>query len=136
MPASLPPLFILFVALALVLFAGTAWYFLVRPVPEKIIAATITDRIFQPAEQVEKQIPRAARPLEDAPREIKYTLPDRYLFSLRLEDGTEVGYAAPAFGMEKAQAGQRVRVVYLERRIPFFGRRIWVKEMTLLDAEK
>jgi len=36
--------------------------------------------------------------------------------------------------MEKVKSGQRVQVVYLERRIPFVGRKIFVKSMKLLPA--
>ncbi|HWQ33700.1 MAG TPA: hypothetical protein VNQ79_12675 [Blastocatellia bacterium] len=115
------------------LFAIAAWYFLVRPVPEQTTVATIISRTFQPAEKVEKKIPRTSRSFEEPPREISYSLPDRYLFRFRMDDGTEAGFTAPALGMENVQAGQRVRVVYLERRIPFFGRRIFVKEMKLLS---
>lgn len=116
-----------------ILFAGLAWYFLVRPVPDQTTVATIISRTFQPAEKVEKKIPRTSRSFEEPPREISYSLPDRYLFRLRLDDGTEAGFTAPAHGLEYFQAGQRVRVVYLARWIPFFGRRVFVKEMKLLS---
>lgn len=132
-PYFLSPAVAAFLAVILTLFAVIAWYFLVRPVPDQTTVATIISRTFQPTEQVEKKIPRTSRSFEEPPREISYSLPDRYLFSLRLDDGTEAGFTAPALGMENVQAGQRVRVVYLERRIPFFGRRVFVKEMKPLS---
>ena len=132
MYSNLNPFLICILALLVFTIAGAAWYFLVRPVPEKTTTATIITRTFQSAETVEKKMARTSRSLEEPPREITYTLPDRYVFSLRLEDGTEVGYTAPALGLEQVQAGQRVQVVYLERNIPFFGRRVFIKTMKLL----
>lgn len=122
-------------AIVVILLAGAIWYFLVRPLPEKISTGTITTRAFQPAERVEKVIPRANRSLEEPPREIKYNLPDRYTFGIRLDhDQADISYTVAMAGMEKVQSGQRVQVIYLERRIPFVGRKIFVKSMKLLPT--
>ena len=124
-----------FLALFSALIAGGIWIILVRPVPEKKGTGTITGRIFVKAETVEKSIPRVGRSLEDQPRDIRYNLPDRYRFSIRLDDsGKEVHFIAPALlPTERIEIGQHVRVVYFERYIPFWGSRIYVKEMTPLS---
>src|SRR5262249_38704200 len=112
-----------------------SWYFLARPLPQKTSTGVITSRAFQPAEQVKKLIPRTNRSLEEQPREIKHSLPDRYTFAIRLDqDQADIRYTVAVVGMEKVQIGQQVQVVYLERHIPFVGRKIFVKSMTPLPA--
>lgn len=124
-----------FFVLVILVFSVGCWHFLVRPLPKKTSTGVITSRAFQPAEQVEKLIPRTNRSLEEQPREIKYSLPDRYTFGIRLDHNqADISYTVAVVGMEKVQIGQRVQVDYLERYIPFVGRKIFVKSVTPLPV--
>ena len=109
------------------------WYVLVRPVQEKATTGQIVGRAFRSKETVEKTVPRTSRSLEHYPKETKYTLPDRYIYTIRLdEEGSEVRYSMPALEHLKLENGQKVKVVYLERSIPFIWKKIFVKEITPL----
>ena len=114
-------------------FSIGVWFVLVRPVAEQSATGTITSRAFLPAETVRKVIPRTDRSLEDLPREIKYALPDRYLFSIRLDGrNADARFSAIAAATENIHIGQQVRLTYYERYIPFVWTRIYVKEMAPL----
>jgi hypothetical protein len=115
------------------LVAISIWYVLVRPVPEKWAKGVIVGQTFRSEETVEKSVPRTSRSLEHYSKETKYTLPDRFIYSIRLDnEETEVRYSMPALGNLKLENGQRVKVVYLERSIPFIWKKFYVKEMTLI----
>src|SRR5579871_1804798 len=81
----LDPLLALTLALAALLAAGGLWYVFVRPVPEKAGTGIITGRDFLPAETVERSVARTTRSLEYTPQEIRYTLPDRHVYRIRLD---------------------------------------------------
>src|SRR5262245_39032479 len=100
MPNGIDPSIGLPLALLFLVVAGAIWYVLVRPVPEKTTTGVITDRTFQAAQTVQRSIPRVMRSLEYYPQEIKYTVPDRHLYRIRLHgNGTEVCFTAPATGV-------------------------------------
>jgi hypothetical protein len=134
MPNILEPAIALPVAFVFLVAAGVSWYFLVRPVPEKTATGAIAERTFQAAELVERSVPRTTRSLEYTPQEIRYSLPDRHIYRVRLDhDGTEVYFTAPATALPPLDVGRAVRLVYVERYIPLLGRRIFVKEMAPTD---
>ena len=106
------------------------WYALVRPVPETISSGVITDRTFRSEQIVEKSVPRSFRNIEHYPLHKKYTLPDRCVYQIRLEDKRmEVSFSMPAFEGQELAVGQRVQVVYIERSIPFLWEKIYVKSI-------
>lgn len=120
-------------ALILVIFAGVVWYALVRPVAEKSGTGIITDRTFRAAERVERSTPQTIRSLDRYPQELKYRLPDRYVLDIRLENKNRiVRFWVPALPSQSVEIGQRVNVVYLERRIPFLWEKIYVKQINNL----
>jgi hypothetical protein len=121
------------IALILLIFAGTIWYVLVRPVPEKSGIGVITNRIFQAAEEVVESVPRTTRSLDQYPKETRYTLPDRYNLEIRLEnENAIVHFWVPALPSQNIEIGQNVNVVYLERGIPFVWGKIFVKKIAPL----
>ncbi len=131
MQPVLQPTVALLLALVLLAAAAAIWYVLVRPVPERAATGVITGRDFRPAERVRRSVARTTRSPEYATKEILYSLPDRYVYRIRLGgDGSDVYFTAPAAGLPPVEVGRAVRVVYTERAIPLLGRRRFVKEMT------
>lgn len=124
-----PPI-ALILALVFAGLAGGLWYYYVRPVPDAMGTGIITGKTFYPAERVEKSVPRTTRSLEQTPYELKYDLPDRYAFRIRL-DGKDfsVVYTAPALESQGIDIGTRVTVVYEERSLPLTQPRFLVKHM-------
>ncbi len=136
MQLVLDPVVGLPLALIFLLAAGVIWYVLVRPVPDKTGTGVITGRTFQPAEAVDRSVPRTVRSLEYMPQHIRYQVPDRHIYRIRLDaDGGEVYFTAPATALPPCGVGQAVRVVYAERSIPLVGRRRFVKEMTPTEPD-
>ena len=120
----------LILAVFFALVAGGMWFFYVRPVPEIIGLGVITGKTFYAAERIEKSVPRTTRSIEQTPYEIKYDLPDRYAFRVRLENkDVSVVYTAPALGSEKIEIGSKVKLIYEERSMPFAPMRYIVKAM-------
>ena len=111
--------------------AGAIWYFLVRPVPEKTGIGIIAGRSFKGAERVEKATPRTGHTIEAGPRTTAYTLSDRHIYEVQLEvDGATTRFSMPAApGVAPFEVGQQVQVMYLERQIPFAGKRIYIQDM-------
>ena len=116
--------------------AGFLWYVMVRPVPEQVAVATVTERGFAEAERVEKSVPQTGRVVETGPRKTAYTLPYRHVYTLRLDgrDGP-VQHSVQSIGEPEFEIGQRVRVVYQERHIPFLGSRVYVSTINPLDEQ-
>ena len=113
--------------------AGVLWYVLVRPVPERQGEGVVTGYGFREAERVEREMPHTGRVVETGPRRTAYTLPDRYVYDVLL-DGREapVRFSVPSLGAPAFAVGQRVRVTYRERTIPFAGTRVYVSAMEAL----
>ena len=131
---TLDPRIALPLALIMLLVAVSIWYIYLRPVPEKQGTGVITSFQFLPAETVERSVPRLMRSLEYMPRHTRYSLPDRYVYQIGLEpQGIEAMYTVPTPNSPEFEVGQRVKLVYQERYIPFRGRRVFVKEMSPLD---
>ena len=114
--------------------AAAIWYVLVRPVAERTSVGVIADIGFQEEARVEKSVPQTGRTVETGPRRTAYTLPDRHVYTLRLE-GHEapVQHAVQSIGEPEFEVGQRVRVTYQERYIPLVGARVYVREISPAD---
>lgn len=111
--------------------AGMIWYVLVRPTPEKTAVGVIADRTFREEERVEKSVPQTGRSVETGPRRTAYTRPDRHVYTITIDGyDTPAHFAVQHIGEPEFEVGQRVHVRFLERRIPFVGRRLYVQEMT------
>jgi len=121
-------------AFIMMLVAAGLWYVFVRPVPTKRGTGLITACRYLPAQTVERSVPRLMRSLEYMPRHTRYSLPDRYVYQIRLDRaGIEAVYASPTGNEAEFEVGRRVKLVYQERYIPLRGRRIFVKEMRAAD---
>ncbi len=128
----LTPYIALPLAAVFLIAAALIWYVLVRPVPEKTATGVIIGKQFQPAENVERSVPRTTRGLDRYPQVIKYNLPDRYLLDIRIDQvNTVVQFAYPALPNQNYEIGQHVNVTYLERGIPHLWKRIYVKDISL-----
>ena len=121
-------------ALIMMLIMLGIWYIYVRPVPEMSVTGVIISRQFLPAQTVERSVPRLMRSLEYMPRHTRYSLPDRYVYQIRMDRaGIEAMYTSPTGNEAEYEVGRRVKLVYQERYIPLRGRRIFVKEMRAID---
>lgn len=127
----LNPYIALPIALLAISAAVAIWYVLVRPVPEQTAVGVVVDRSFQEAERVEKSAPHTGRVVETGPRQTAYTLPDRHVYTIRLD-----GYVVPAryalthAGEPAFEVGDRVQVHFRARHIPFVGQRLYVQEVS------
>jgi hypothetical protein len=127
---TLDPVIALPLAALAALASAALWYFLVRPVPEQTATGTILDRQFAAAETVRRSTTRAHRSFEHIPQDRDIHLPDRHVYTIRLEGvKQDVYYTAPA-AAAPLEIGRAVTVIYQHRWIPFAGHRYFVREVT------
>ena len=131
---ALDPTIALPLAALALLAAGGIWYVLVRPVPQRVVEGAVVDVAFRAAERVEKSVPQGGRAVETGPRRTAYTLPDRHVYTVRLDGADEtVEHAVPSLGEPTFRVGQRVRLRVRRREIPFVGSRLYVNGMDAVE---
>ncbi len=115
--------------------AGLFWYVLVRPVPEQTAVGRISGRSFQPREVSQRTVARSR--VEQAPRTVTYELPDRYVYEIQFEDRDMTArFSQPAVQGSELEVGQRVRVVYYERRVPLVWRKLYIERLEPLESRE
>lgn len=123
---------LLFAATVAALVSLGMWYAFVRPAPQQAATGVITSKSLQAARTINRYQGGARR---EAWTEERIRVPESYVFEIRVEGlSTPVRYWAPVPVGEKYQVGQRVRIRYVERSIPFFRRRLNVIEMLPASA--
>ncbi len=112
------------------LFAFLVWYALIRAVPETTSQGIIHGATLADAETVERLVPRSHRNLEHVPRQIKYEIPERYIYDIEIVDaGERVNFSNMSPKLEY-QNGDRVTVRYVERSLPLVWKKRFILEVT------
>jgi hypothetical protein len=102
------------------------WYVFVRPVEQVTGTGTIIDRQFQEAQNVEKTDVRAFRGPEYVSRHSKYKLPDRFVYQIKIDGLNEhAHHTVPSASNRKLEVGERVKITYLRRELPFIWSKIY-----------
>ena len=135
MQYSMNPLIALPIAVMALGSAIGIWYYLLRPVPELIQPGTIEKIEFGAKEKIIRTEMRGMRNTDDLIRKKEYILPDRFIYTIKLEDGRLARYQENATH-EKANPehniGQRMSVNYQLRQLPFGKEKITVTEINPL----
>ena len=122
MQTSMNPLIALPIA---VIALGTAvgiWFYLLRPVPEQQQNGVVQDIQFLGKERVEKTELRNLRNADNLVKKHGYTLPDRFLYIIKLDDGRIARYEENALHSEadpEYKIGAKLSVNYQIRKLPF-----------------
>lgn len=127
------PLFLLCLAALAAFVAVAMWYGYARPPAPVSATGTITDKTFLPAHAVKGYFGGARR---ENWTEWRVQVPDSYLFQIQAEKlPSSVQYSLPVVQAKKFGVGQRVRIEYVMRGIPGFGRKIQVTKMSGLNEK-
>ena len=126
-----------YIAIPIVTIAGLAaiglWYVFVRPVEQLTGEGIIVGREFREAQTVEKTSVRNYRGPEYISRHSSYTLPDRFVYQIRIDGVSgDVAYAAPSVANQQLEVGTRVWVTYSRRGLPFVWNRVYVSMIEAL----
>ena len=129
MQISMNPLVALPIA---VIALGTAigiWYYLLRPVPEQQQNGIIQKVEFFAKERVEKTELRNLRNADSLVKKSGYKLPDRFIYTIKLDDGKIARYQENALHPDADpdyKIGTILSVTYQLRTLPFGKERIMV----------
>ena len=118
------------VAAITLLGAGLAWYIFVRPVPRRSAEGVITKKTFVPARDLSGWLAGGRR--ESFTRR-SVPIPDGYRFEIQVGGSSQL----MTFWLEATAAkhfivGEAVHVVYEERGLRPFWKRVYVRQMTRL----
>ena len=105
------------------------WYYLLRPVPELQQSGMIEKIEFAAKQIVKKTEVRSLRNADDPLKKTQYTLPDRFIYTIKLEDGKIALYEEIALHSKanpEYKMGMRMQVTYQLRSLPFGKEKIMV----------
>ena len=115
---------------------GTAigiWYYLLRPVPEQQQNGTIQSVEFFAKEVVEKTELRNLRNADSLVKKSSYKLPDRFIYTIKLDDGRIARYQENALHFDAEpdyKVGVKLSVTYQLRVLPFGKEKILVWDIS------
>ncbi len=105
------------------------WYYFLRPVPELQQLGTIEKVEFFAKERVEKNELRNLRNADDLVKRSHYTLPNRFIYTIKLDDGKSARYQENAHNSKSKpehSVGEKITITYTIREFPFGKAKILV----------
>ena len=122
------PKFLFLAAIFFAVFAGGIWAVFLRPIPVQTASGSITRKTFKPAGtywQYPSGLDRGFRTATPIP------IAEVDVFELAI-DGLEgpVFYSLNTVASRAFDVGQKIRIQYRERVIPFVGKRLYVVDMS------
>jgi len=122
------------IAVVAILLATGIWYYLIRPVPEELQNGIVEKIEFFEKEKVEKT---EVRTNGSGNKERNYTMPNRFIYSIRLNNGKKARYQeiASHTKIPDYKIGTKLLVKYQFRELPFGYEDLSVLEIESLDKK-
>ncbi|WP_324028202.1 hypothetical protein QSV08_09805 [Maribacter sp. BPC-D8] len=128
MQRTLKPIIAIPIAIIALSVSIGIWYYLVRQVPKQTQLGTIEKIEFFSKERKEKSELRSSRN-NSGVKTAQYTLPNRFIYTIKLEDGKNARYQENAHNAKSKpehSVGEKLKVVYTVRELPFSDSKILV----------